>query len=260
MHFCMRYVLLLITGISTSYSPENQQVAQETMHSSYGISTHRHVGGTHQSSLPEYHHQHSSGSSQHVVHHPSLYSQTQYLPNEQYNPSMQVPNLYPPSPSYGLPQYHSNYTGSYTAQQHYNSPQKMYLPQQYAPQFSHNMHYSSNHVSPAPPDVNGMRNKVTVNLPKHRIPVDSPILWDLSQDIKEWRFLGRYLDLDENMLEEIDQYTRPNKMRDKALSVLKKWVDNVADPTWHALGEALIDSEMVLLHEKLCDLLKVNKI
>ena len=34
------------------------------------------------------------------------------------------------------------------------------------------------------------------DLSTHKIPADSPILWQLSQDVREWKFLARFLDLD----------------------------------------------------------------
>ena len=116
-------------------------------------------------------------------------------------------------------------------------------------------HQYSNHTKP--PSGAGY-NKVSVNghgrLPNNKIPVNSPILWKLSQEIREWKFLGRYLDLEEDIIEEIDYNTIPNKTRDKALKVLTEWV-NSSTPTWVALGEALLDAEYVMLYEKLIELI-----
>ncbi len=98
------------------------------------------------------------------------------------------------------------------------------------------------------------QNKLSDN----KIPADSPILWQLSQEVTEWKFLGRYLDLDEDVIEEIDQYTRPNKTRDKSLKVLTEWVNSSSEATWKALGEALQDAGNTLLYEKLTELLKNN--
>ena len=238
------------------------QVAQETTHGSHDISTYRHVGGTHQPPSPQYYQQHVSSG--HPAHHPSLY--TGYITNEYYDPNashpLLVPNYHPPSASsYEHRQYHrisSSHTGNYTTQQYY-SPQQS---QQYTPHPSQlsNAMYSGSEASPSPRDVTGASNRVTGTLPPNRIPLDSRILWDLSQNIKEWKFLGRFLDIDENSLEEIDQYTIPNKMRDKALKVLKEWVSSAPNPTWQELGAALMESENVLLYEKLCELLKMNKL
>ena len=97
--------------------------------------------------------------------------------------------------------------------------------------------------------------KYMIVLPKHKIPVNSPILWELSQEIMEWKFLGRYLNLEEDVIDEIDYNTRPNKTRDKALKVLTEWV-NISTPTWETLGKALMDAEYALLYEKLLELIK----
>jgi len=235
-------------------------VAQETAHSLYNISTYRHVGGIHQPSSPQHYQQHVSSGNK--THHPSLYAG--YITDESYDPNaypVQIPYYYPPSASsYEHPQYHSvssSHTGNYTIQQYY-SPQQPQQSQQYTPHPG--AMYSGSQASPSLRDVTGASNRVTGTLPPNKIPLDSHILWDLSQNIKEWKFLGRFLDVDENSLEEIDQYTIPNKMRDKALKVLKEWVSSAPNPTWQELGAALMESENVLLYEKLCELLKMNKL
>ena len=92
------------------------------------------------------------------------------------------------------------------------------------------------------------------SLPSSKIPVNSPILLMLSGEVREWKFLGRYLDLEEEIIDEIDYNTIPNKTRDKALKVLKEWVDSTT-PTWQALGEALLDAEYIMLYEKLLELI-----
>ena len=94
------------------------------------------------------------------------------------------------------------------------------------------------------------------DLPSHKIPADSHILWQLSQDVREWKFLARFLDLDEEVIEEIDQYTRPNKTRDKSLKMLTEWVNTSSEATWRALGDAIQDEENTLLYEKLVELVK----
>ena len=101
-----------------------------------------------------------------------------------------------------------------------------------------------------------VQQKVSGNgsLPNSKIPHNSPILLKLSQDVREWKFLGRYLDLEEETIDEIDYNTIPNRTRDKALKVLTEWV-NISTPTWKALGEALLDAEYVLLYEKLLELI-----
>ena len=92
------------------------------------------------------------------------------------------------------------------------------------------------------------------NLPDSKIPVNSPILLMLSQEVKEWKFLGRYLDLEEETIDEIDYNTVPNKTREKALKVFTEWVNSSA-PTWAILGEALLDAENIMLYEKLMELI-----
>ena len=96
--------------------------------------------------------------------------------------------------------------------------------------------------------------KIVNSLSKHKIPANSPILWELSQDVREWKFLGRYLDLEEETIDEIDYNTIPNRTRDKALKVLIEWV-NSSTPTWEKLGEALLDAKYILLYEKLLELI-----
>ena len=97
-------------------------------------------------------------------------------------------------------------------------------------------------------------------LSDHNVPANSPILWELSQEVKEWKFLARNLDLEERVIEEIDQYTIPNKMRDKSLRVFTEWVNSALRPTWKALGEALLEAEYTLLYEKLLELVKNHTI
>ena len=98
------------------------------------------------------------------------------------------------------------------------------------------------------------------SLSDHRIPHTSPILWELSQDVREWKFLARNLDLEERVIDEIDQYTIPNKMRDKSLKVFTEWVNSASRPSWRALGEALLEAEYVMLYERLLELMKTHAI
>ena len=96
--------------------------------------------------------------------------------------------------------------------------------------------------------------KITNTLPRYTISADSPILWELSQEVREWKFLGRYLDLEEETIEEIDYNTRPNKPRDKALKVLTEWV-SISTPTWKDLGKVLLNAKWTMLYDKLLKLL-----
>ena len=103
-----------------------------------------------------------------------------------------------------------------------------------------------------------VQNKVSAangNLPDSKIPANSPILLKLSQEVREWKFLGRYLDLEEETIDEIDYNTVPNKTREKALKVFTEWV-NSSTPTWAVLGEALLDANYIMLYEKLLELIR----
>ncbi|XP_065895457.1 uncharacterized protein [Dysidea avara] len=104
------------------------------------------------------------------------------------------------------------------------------------------------------------RLNIAPSLSDHNVPANSPIIWELSQEVKEWKFLARNLDLEERVIEEIDQYTIPNKMRDKSLRVFTEWVNSALRPTWKALGEALREAEYILLYEKLLELVKSHTI
>jgi len=97
-------------------------------------------------------------------------------------------------------------------------------------------------------------------LSNHTIPHTSPILWELSLEVREWKFLARNLDLEERVIEEIDQYTIPNKMRDKSLKVFTEWVNSASRPSWRTLGEALLEAEYVMLYEKLLELVKSHAV
>ena len=114
--------------------------------------------------------------------------------------------------------------------------------------------YNSNHSKQPSVSAHQKRLSAKNGLPDCKIPVNSPILWKLSQEVMEWKFLGRYLDLEEDIIDEIDYNTRPNKTRDKALKVLTEWV-NSTTPTWVALGQALLDAEYIMLYETLLELI-----
>ena len=75
--------------------------------------------------------------------------------------------------------------------------------------------------------------------------------------MREWKFLARNLDLEERVIDEIDQYTVPNKVRDKSLKVFTEWVNSASKPSWRALGEALLEAEHDMLYEKLLELTTV---
>ena len=117
--------------------------------------------------------------------------------------------------------------------------------------YAYNHSKSQYHPRPAQNKVSAVND----NLPDSKIPVNSPILLKLSQEVREWKFLGRYLDLEEETIDEIDYNTVPNKTREKALKVFTEWV-NSSTPTWAVLGEALLDANYIMLYEKLLELIR----
>ena len=62
-------------------------------------------------------------------------------------------------------------------------------------------------------------------------------------EFRKWEFPPRIFDLGEEVTEEIDQYAKPNKTRDKSLKMLIEWVNTSSDATWKALREAIKDTE-----------------
>ena len=141
-------------------------------------------------------------------------------------------------------------------QQHFRSQPRNEVhathSQQYHTQDPYGMQYSSKMSSERLNRADGLSD--------HRIPHTSPILWELSQDVREWKFLARNLDLEERVIDEIDQYTVPNKMRDKSLKVFTEWVNSASRPSWRALGEALLEAEYVLLYERLLELIRKHTV
>ena len=166
------------------------------------------------------------------------------IAQESYNPPV-ISSVHQPQPQFRQSQY-TQYSKQSQSSNQYSNNTKVLSPG--------TMHSSvtaklATHI-PVP-------SKVPADdLPSHKIPADSPILWQLSQDVREWKFLARFLDVDEEVIEEIDQYTRPNKTRDKSLKMLTEWANTSSDATWRALGEAIQDSENTLLYEKLVELIK----
>ena len=65
-------------------------------------------------------------------------------------------------------------------------------------------------------------------------------MWQLSLEVREWKFLSRCLDLEEEIVDGIDYNTRPNKTRDKALKVFTELWVNSSTPTWETLEKALL--------------------
>ena len=156
--------------------------------------------------------------------------------------------MYPPARSEMYAPTHSEMYAPTRSEMYYttHTPRPMAVSATHKPQLPSNSEY----IKRQPP-VKNVKNI----LPKSKIPADSPILWELSQDVREWKFLGRYLDLEEEIIDEIDYNTIPNKTREKALKVLTEWV-NSSTPTWETLGEALMDGGYILLFEKLLELVE----
>jgi len=46
----------------------------------------------------------------------------------------------------------------------------------------------------------------------HNIPVNSPIIWELSQEVREWKFLARNLDLEKKNNSGNCQYTNQRQI------------------------------------------------
>ena len=192
---------------------------------------------SYQASLQHYHHY----THMQEMSHSSFNKETQEMYNRPVIPPMHQAQ---PQYSYRQPQYTLNYEHSRSTDQYVNHNGIL------QPAAMHNNQVAAHKNIPAPPKA------PPDDLPSHKIPVDSPILWQLSQDVREWKFLARFLDLDEEVIEEIDQYTRPNKTRDKSLKMLTEWVNTSSEATWKALGEAIQDAENTLLYEKLVELIK----
>ena len=161
----------------------------------------------------------------------STITHSQHYDHHQQNIDLQQSVMYQPPRQHTSPINHNPWVGP-----------TMYKPQFEVPQA--NGHY----IKKQEPLV---KNRNTLS--RYKIPVNSPILWELSLEVREWKFLGRYLDLDEEIIDEIDYYTRPNKTRDKALKVLTEWV-NISTLTWEMLGKVLRDFECISLYEKLIEL------
>ena len=239
--------LFILIGVDPYNYPEKQTVEQETSHSPLN-SPYRQIPSagsipvapyiSHQVSHPSYH---PRTHLQPEVMHSSLNTIAQV---NNYTPSL-APALHQTHPHFWQTQGHAQYPGQshssgYYANNEFSQPAPM-----------HNTSHSA-----ASKNVSVSTKTPKRDLPSYKIPVDSPILWQLSREVREWKFLGRFLDLDEDVIEEIDQYTRPNKTRDKSLKVLKEWVNSSPEPTWKALGEIFLEAENALLYEKLLELIK----
>ena len=157
------------------------------------------------------------------------------------NGSVEVSSVYPSKPQY-VPRHPSVPTNDHHSRNFHSSQMQDIYPSNHSKYHDHSR---------------PIQSKVSVNgsLPDSKIPANSPILLRLSQEVKEWKFLGRYLDLEEEIIDEIEYNTVPNKTREKALKVLTEWV-NSSTPTWAVLGKALLDAKYIMLYEKLLELIR----
>jgi len=231
----------------------NQEIRRNEESNSYKHGTYRNTENisvlppSQQSSpLPFYHHQHppiqqsvfpnhrSSHYTQQYAYssHHSTYERMQYPP--------QLPQSYFSAP---LSRNDCVTTNEFCLPYHHNHTQQQQQQQR----------YSTDKIS-------SERLNRADGLSDCNIPGNSPIIWELSQEVKEWKFLARNLDLEERVIEEIDQYTKPNKMRDKSLRVFTEWINSASKPSWKALGEALLEAEYVFLYEKLLEIVKRNAV
>ena len=231
--------------------PQNQPVEQEATSQAPVNSPYRHVPSA-VVGIPEPHsyqtlsqNYYPNAHSQEIAH-----SSLNTITPEIYNPPI-MSAVHQPQPQQFVQAQYPQYSVHSHSNSHYSNNEfsQPFIVHNSASQ--HSATFTSNPVS---------SKNTNRDLPSHKIPTDSPILWQLSQEVREWKFLGRFLDLDEDIIEEIDHYTRPNKTRDKSLKVLTEWVNSSSEPTWQALGEALLDAENTLLYEKLVELIKSHAI
>ena len=236
---CCLHIASTLVGYSVQ--SHNQVVEQEVTSQAPKNSPYRQIPSV--NGMPEAHSyqtlpQHSYYNS---YSHEMAHSSFNTIPQESYNPPMISP-LHQPQPHFRQSQYTQYSERSRSSNQYTKVLQPYMTHNSIAPKLA-------THI-PAPPKA------PSDELPSHKVPADSPILWQLSLDVREWKFLARFLDLEEELIEEIDQYTRPNKTRDKSLKMLTEWVNTSSDATWRALGEAILDAENTLLYEKLVELIK----
>lgn len=238
---CSTVVFVLIfkcnlIGVNVHF--ETQTVEQEVTSQAPINSPYRQIP---MGSIPETHNIGYQTSPQHNIYSQEIaYSSLNTVAQENFDPSVTAA-VHQPQPQFGQTQYTQ-----------YSSSRDHYCNNDISQPLMHNTSYfTASRNTPV-----SSTKTSTHDLPNYKIPVDSPILWQLSQEVREWKFLGRFLDLDEDVIEEIDQYTRPNKTRDKSLKVLKEWVNSSPEPTWKALGGVLLETENALLYEKLLELIK----
>lgn len=83
---------------------------------------------------------------------------------------------------------------------------------------------------PSPPSM-------LTSLPSHPLREGDEILKRLATQLRNWKMLGRYLLLDDKVLDSISStYTFP---AEQAIQMLKMWISRSLEPSYQALGEAL---------------------
>lgn len=88
------------------------------------------------------------------------------------------------------------------------------------------------------------------------LPLTAPpqqlLLW-LSDEVVQWKFLGRYLNVDETTIERI-ALENPNNIREQCFQMLKTYKSQQGEKcTCRQLGEALLESEKNRhLYSKFC--------
>jgi len=227
---------------------ENQEIRRNEESHSYKHSTYRNTENvamllpSQQNSPQPFYHQHPPMQQSVFLNHGSSHYTQQYAYSSHRSSSegMQYPSQIP-QPHFSAPLSRNDYvtTNEFCSLNHYNHTQQQL--------------HSTDKMS-------SERLNRADGLSDCNIPGNSPIIWELSQEVKEWKFLARNLDLEERVIEEIDQYTKPNKMRDKSLRVFTEWINSASRPSWKALGEALLEAEYVFLYEKLLEILKRNAV
>ena len=106
-------------------------------------------------------------------------------------------------------------------------------------------HHLISHTTPAPPappiSVEPHPNPPLLSLPL--TPPGTPLLLWLSNEVVQWKFLGRYLDVDEGTIERIT-LEHQNNIREQCFQMLKVFVQQQGnEATCRKLGETLLQSE-----------------
>ena len=91
---------------------------------------------------------------------------------------------------------------------------------------------------------------ITNKLPNSTIPKGSQVILLFSHQIREWKEIGRYLGLEEEVIDEVSHDS--TKTREKAYQMLTKWIEiDGHNATWSTLGDGLLVAGQVHLYETL---------